>query len=242
MNVTVVVRCQTGRREKSYGRPHQLIGLKMPDQKDEPSKNDTYAPTVAVAALDLLGVKTLVSKDDSCLAAMNVLSKFVKNAASRWAYADEKSGKKHEKMYELDLYFGDSLYLFADSSRDIETQVQWLAIRVSTLVALGLWWTPRFLVRAGIAAGDLRKRVAKGDGGAHEIRIGTSMTRAHELQDAQEWIGGAIDPAAPFASETAKWTVEYPVPLKSSSTFVGSAVPLNWIWSNGSQEQIEREV
>ena len=143
---------------------------------------------------------------------MNVLSRFVRNASSARIYADAASGGVHDVMFTADVYFGDSVYLFADPYRDLQTQIQLLSYRVATLIALGLCFSPRFLVRAGIAVGDLRKRMAQGDGVPHEIRIGTSMTRAHRLQEAQNWIGGAVAAGTRLHGESC--AVQYPVPLK----------------------------
>jgi hypothetical protein len=204
--------------------------------------NDSYFPTVAVAALDLLGVEALVSKADQGVSAMNVLSRFVRNASTRGVYNTESLVERHDVMYDFDVFFGDALYLFADPARDLETQVQWLLLRVATLVGLGLWSTPRFLVRGAIAVGDLRKRVAQGDNTPHEIRIGTSMITAHHLQEGQDWIGAAVDPGAPLNAEARKWTIACRVPLKVGCHLNGTPVAANWVWSNGTLEQVQRHV
>jgi hypothetical protein len=72
-----------------------------------------------------------------------------------------------------------------------------------------------------------------------DIRIGTSMARAHQLEQTQEWIGGALDAGVPRNSMTAKWTIEYPVPLKSSWPLLEPRVAVNWIGPNCSRQEIE---
>jgi hypothetical protein len=211
---------------------------------DRLRSNDHYVPTIAAAAVDILGVQRLASKLDGSLAAINVLSKFVRNA-SPWLLSSPSTelASRHTKMYDVEVYFGDSLYLFADQSIILEEQILNLTIRVATLVAVGLLvGAPRFLVRGGIAIGDLRKRLITRDGVDREIRIGTSMTRAHQLQECQDWIGGAIDGTAPRNSETSRWTFGYPAPLKKSCDLDAVPVPLNWIWKDGTPEGIENKL
>ncbi|MBI3895598.1 MAG: YqgE/AlgH family protein [Acidobacteria bacterium] len=206
-------------------------------------KRDTdgiYVPIVAVAAIDILGVKQLLLKPDCSLSAMKVLSKFVLNASSPEIFKDSNVSEKVDQMFEKDLYFGDSVYLFAASSLDPEIQIQWLVIRVATLIALGLWKEPRFLVRAGIAIGDLRKRVVKGGGSPHEIRIGSSMLKAHQLQECQNWVGAVVDAAVPQTPEVANWTFDYSVPVKPGCD--GLPLPLNWIWENSLDGEVESEL
>jgi hypothetical protein len=205
----------------------------------DPSINDSYFPEIAVAALDILGLQEFVAKNDNSLSAMNVLSRFVRNASSGRIYNAALSGV-HDLMFTADVYFGDSIYLFADPSRDLQTQIQLLSYRTATLIALGVCFSPRFLVRAGIAVGDLRKRVAQGDGAPHEIRIGTSMTRAHQLQEGQDWIGGAIAAEAGLHGEMC--AIEYPVPLKPKAKSLRTRLALNWLWRNGTPAEVECEV
>jgi hypothetical protein len=173
---------------------------------------------------------------------MDVLALFVRNASVRGVYDDHDLGHRHERMYDVDLYFGDSVYLFADASRRIEDQIQWLLVRVATLVGLGLWSAPRFLVRGAIATGDLRKRLVRTEGPAREIRIGTSMTAAHRLQEAQDWIGAAVDAEAPLNAEATKWTASSEVPLKPCFKVARIPVAVNWVWSNGTLEQTLQDV
>ncbi len=200
---------------------------------------DTYYPAIAVAALDLLGVRALVSRSDCALTAMDVLSRFVRNASTRGVYNTETLHDRHDFMFDVDVFFGDSLYLFADPSRDIETQVHGLLLRVSTLIGIGLWTSPRFLVRGAIAVGDLRKRLAQGDSVSHEIRIGTSMINAHQLQEGQDWIGAAVHPDTPLNAEARKWTTTNEVPLKPGFRLEGTPVAVNWVWSKGTPEEVE---
>jgi hypothetical protein len=100
---------------------------------------DTYVPTVAVAAVDILGLQGLLSKPDQCLSAMNALGLFVANASSGGLYGSPDLRGKREDMYELDHYFGDSVYLFGDAKLELDVQVHRLSIKVATLIRLGLW-------------------------------------------------------------------------------------------------------
>src|SRR3954471_15018990 len=83
-------------------------------------------------------------------------------------------------LFDHGSYFGDTIYLFADPSRPITEQAEDMAGKVCSLIGLGLLHSSvPFLVRAGIAAGHLHERVAKGDGTLNVIRIGTAMVKAH---------------------------------------------------------------
>jgi hypothetical protein len=194
-------------------------------------------PIIAVAAVDILGVQGLVAKADQCLSAINAIGKLVKNASERRLFGPSQNP---ELMFDFDHYFGDSVYLFADPNLELHVQVQRLLIRVATLITAGLLWgETRFLVRAALAIGDLRKRVVSSEREAREVRIGTSMVRAHQLQEAQDWIGAAVDAAVPCNLETAKWTIQFPVPLKPSAVVSAPPIALNWIGANCSRARIE---
>lgn len=192
-----------------------------------PSTSDQYYPRIAVAALDILGFSKLVEKGDESLVAMDTIAKFVRNASSSRLYSDPILGGNDDYMFRASVYFGDSVYLFGDPMRELDDQVAGLCMRVATLLFAGLL-EPRLLVRGAIAVGDLRIRSVQGDGESHKIRIGTSMTRAHKLENAQEWIGAAVDRRAPRNDIANGWTACYEVPLKPNSK-MRSPVALNWI-------------
>lgn len=102
-------------------------------------------------------------------------------------------------------------------------------MRVATLIAVGLFGDTGFLVRAAIAIGDLRTKLVQTERGLREIRIGTSMVRAHRLEASQGWVGAAIAPDAPLDSETLSWTVSYAVPLHKSIADLATDRAVNWI-------------
>ena len=50
--------------------------------------NERYIPTIAVAAVDILGVKKLLKRRDDCVSAMKALEFFVKNSSVSDYYKD----------------------------------------------------------------------------------------------------------------------------------------------------------
>jgi hypothetical protein len=199
---------------------------------------EVYVPILAVAAVDLLGISKLVEKTEQSTSAMNAIAKFARNASARDIYVDPTFVTKHQEMYAIDDYFGDAVYLFGDPNLDLDEQIRLLVIRVATLILLGLCGENRFLVRASIATGDLRRKSLRTERGVREIRIGSSMVKALHLQEDQNWIGGAVDASAPINEETRKWLLEYPVPLKRAVT-QQPPLAVNWVASSISRQQVE---
>jgi hypothetical protein len=117
-----------------------------------------------------------------------------------------------------------------------------LLARVSTLVWLGLLEDVRFLARAGIASGDLRIKTLVAPGGAREIRIGSAMVRAFELERTQAWVGGAIGSSLRCDDETLRWTVNYPVPFAEGYRSSDRPLALNWLCSGKPLHQLAREL
>ena len=85
-------------------------------------------------------------------------------------------------MYDSAIAFGDTSYLFGDPAQPIEEQARNLALKVASLFHVGLFIsrTP-FLLRAGIATGDLRTEVVDTQQGPVPVHMGTALEigRAH---------------------------------------------------------------
>lgn len=193
------------------------------------SVDERYLPLVAVAAVDILGVKMLLSKEDECMSAMRAIEFFVKNSSMCDYYEDFLFDRKAGTFYEFEQYFGDSVYFFADTGLAVGTQVDRLTAKCALIIATGL--ISGFLVRAGIAVGDLRvKSIELWGNQKREVRIGTSMLRAHMLQESQEWIGGAVESKYPPAYNDMN-RFRYHVPVKENSKFCQSELEaVNWVY------------
>jgi hypothetical protein len=197
---------------------------------------DRYVTQIAAASLDILGVRKLLGRDDQAVSAIDAVTRFVGNATSSGVYREPHPGSKLRDLFDADLYFGDSVYLFADPARPIQSQVEDLVMKVAPLITLGIQQDPVFLVRAGIAVGDLRTRVVRNERGQREIRLGTAMLHAHVLETSQIWVGGAI--AEGLLGTAIHGTVAYPVPLRSG-TDADSRLALNWIAWGWTLEKLE---
>lgn len=201
----------------------------MPDDK-----SGEYYPCVSVAAVDILAMKTLLNKPDKCESAMKALELLVKNASVNDFYPDEHFKVKAGSMYEFGDYFADSVYFFGDTKQDMSNQVDLLCVKCASLIAGGIAFG--FLIRAGIAVGDLRiKKIQLSNGNYHEIRIGTSMARAHILQESQEWIGGAVESEFQHMPNDIN-RVPYDVPInkekatKSGIILSSQLEAVNWVY------------
>ena len=183
---------------------------------------DHYYANIAVAAVDICGMKVLVNKGDYCVSAMKALENLVMNASTSMAYAELPNKPPALKMYEIGHYFGDSVYFFPDPVQPIKEQIDLLSTKCAALIATG--FHVGFLVRVGIAVGDLRiKQITLPEGEKREIKIGSSMAKAHTLQDLQDWVGGAVLSEFPAALPEIN-RLKYEVPLKDS----GYSFPLLW--------------
>ena len=195
-------------------------------------EEEQYLPKVAVAAVDLLGMKALLGKEDKATSAMTALVGLRKNSADSRYYKDKALKSLAGTLYEIEEYFSDSVYFFADANIDVGIQVDRLAVKCASLIAVGLLLYPRgFLVRAGIAVGDLRKKLVQPpQKEPQEIRIGTGMARAHMLQECQEWLGGAVEAEiAPAPKEINR--IKYKVPIKDNADFQQCELEaVNWVY------------
>jgi hypothetical protein len=106
------------------------------------------------------------------------------------------------------------------------TQMDRLTIGCVSLLAIGI--ASGFIARAGISVGDLRRKVTDlGQGIKRDLRIGTCMVRAHQLQECQIWIGGAVETALPSRD---CYRFEYEVPVKHDSEYEGHKLQaINWV-------------
>lgn len=189
---------------------------------------ENYFPSVAVAAVDILGMKNMLKSEDECISASLMLAKFVEEASINEYYRDESLNKSLGKLYEDAIYFADSVYLFANPKTDIHKQIDLLIKTCSSLITKGL--NNGYLLRIGIATGDLRlSKVRLFDDREVILRVGNSMVKAHILQESQEWIGGAVDFRFPVNSKS-YFRIDYNVPIKKKSEYFGKKlVALNWV-------------
>jgi hypothetical protein len=160
---------------------------------------------------------------------MKALENLVMNASTSMAYAELPNKPPALKMYEIGHYFGDSVYFFPDPVQPIKEQIDLLSTKCAALIATG--FHVGFLVRVGIAVGDLRiKQITLPEGEKREIKIGSSMAKAHTLQDLQDWVGGAVLSEFPAALPEIN-RLKYEVPLKDSGySFSSTLEALNWVY------------
>jgi hypothetical protein len=175
--------------------------------------SERYFDSIVVAAVDVLGMRRLVSRGDACAEAMAALRNFVWNALESRMFYEPDETRLAGRTHQIGMYFGDAVYLFGDPSDSPKLQLMKLTAKVASLIWWGLRGPARFLVRVGIGAGNLRTKTVTVAGISHEIRIGSAMLRAYELEKNQDWVGGAVDGGVAALDSKHEWTVDYPVPL-----------------------------
>jgi len=203
------------------------------EEKGQMTDDRTHDPVVA-AALDVLGVRALLEQDLTALAAANACDGLVGTVLeARYAYTAPDPKSDSIELYERGTYFGDSMYLFGDPSEPEQKQSAHLIV----VCAMGIWsgiyasisdHRKSYAPRVGICRGNLRWREIRTSKHRLTVPIGTSMARAHLLQESQDWVGGAV--SSEVAVSDQQYVVEYPVPLKSGGRWwAGSAQALNWV-------------
>lgn len=193
---------------------------------------DEYHDRIVVASMDILGMANRVESDEDATTAAADLDIFLKNAQAPYHYRYDKPSVDSPvgRLYSRALHFGDSIYLFGDPEKSLSEQATLLLGKSAVLIALGVksWIEKRdkyFLLRVGIAVGNIRWRSFRWFDDVIEFPIGTALTRAHRIQEAQEWIGGAID--RQLHSSYDHYRLEFAVPLKTAGESEVDAV--NWV-------------
>lgn len=197
---------------------------------DYVTDEDEYHEQIVVASIDILGMARRVESDDDATTAAGDLDIFLKNAAVPYHYDKPSFDSPTGRLYSRALHFGDSIYLFAEPEKSISQQATSLLVKSAMLIVMGVksWIEERenyFLLRVGIAVGNVRWRRFRWFGELIEFPIGTALTRAHRIQEAQEWIGGAID--RQLQSSDDRYRLECAVPLKTARRSEMDAV--NWV-------------
>ena len=195
---------------------------------------EKYYDQIVAASVDLLGMQHLLSHDDQAVSAMNALATLIVNTNSPKAYSETKPPIH---LYSGRVYFGDSVYLFADPDLNIAKQAHYLNMACAALLSNApvLKKGAGFLIRAGIGIGNLRIRILEHYGEKRELMIGRSMANAHRIEESQQWIGGAIAKEIP-ADPVERYRVAYSVPMKTNA----KVDAINWV--KLASENCERSV
>jgi len=162
------------------------------------AEHDTFHEEIAVASIDLLGVSSLLKEDSNATIAMNACEGLVGQVVvGQHAYEHRVGDSLHIELFDRGMYFGDSIYLFADPTDPLDQQVEKLLPLVATVIWVGLFSQirqekKRFLARAGIAVGNLRIRTIPATPTGNVFPMGTAMSNAHQIESSQAWIGGAL--------------------------------------------------
>lgn len=158
-----------------------------------PHNDKGYHEEVVVATIDILGMKEILESNDKLNHATKIIGQINASMNMNRFYMNPKDGKKYPNWYEQQ--FGDSIYLIGDPKLPVEKQTRGIVFGVAHLIAFGIFGYEiigrNFLLRCGIARGNLRTAQWKINDSQGEIFIGNSMSRANNLEKNQDWIGGA---------------------------------------------------
>jgi hypothetical protein len=120
-------------------------------------------------------------------------------------------------------WFSDTVLIYGvdseeDSSRRVLETAGWLLF--TAVVARG----PQF--RVGVDYGEL---YADSD---NSLFVGRALVKAHKLEQAQDWMGGALTPdAATQVNPTygqASWVCPYDIPMKRDAETSHGGLAINW--------------
>jgi len=193
---------------------------------------------IVVASLDVLGMGKILDSKEGSKKALHILNHIFQNTVDNFAY--KISDDKPIPTFGYAVKFGDSIYLIGDPNQSIEEQTSHLILRVSGLIMMGVYrCDTRFLLRAGIARGDLIDVVLGVTGKppnhvknvTERVIIGNSMSHANYLEECQLWIGGAVSGDLDCKS-CMNYLVKYDIPLDPEKKIPKSFKPkyaINWL-------------
>jgi|GEM_PF-5991411 len=201
--------------------------------ENTPDTEQRYYPDVIAASIDILGFGRLIELDSE--RAFRAAAWLVGNVLLDKAVRADGGGPDIS-LYERSAYFGDSCYLFGDTGADLRDQATCLAAKCASLLYVGLsgGYSPSKLLvplRIGIARGDLRVGTIRVGERRQELRIGSAMLKAHRLQEAQVWLGGAVAlDVPPPSSNSDDFRLSYSVPRHQArwQRWMDSCSALNW--------------
>lgn len=179
--------------------------------------NSGYYPEVIAAAVDIIGMKNLLKKDDKLENVTKIIGQLCGNIDNN------PKLKIHWRQ------FGDSAYLIGNPKDKLNDQLIKLSLSVASLTALGIFGENligrNFLLRSGISKGDLSS--AQWDMKKDPFFMGNSMANAYILKDSQEWFGCCIAKDIDCNNIQSEYIIKYDeIPLKDGK-YQGYAI--NWI-------------
>jgi len=174
-----------------------------------------------VAYADILGFKSLLREDslEAVVAKVRALLAGVSEVNVPWLQV-RKAGENFDGEWTKSegawrptfFHFSDALILWSDILVDFNDLFRFTAGHmfghaVAQLVTRA--FVSRIPLRVGIAFGDMFIDAANG------IIVGEPLVHAYELEQAQEWVGGAFHSSVPREHvHSSGSAVEYAVPLK----------------------------
>ena len=146
---------------------------------------------VVVSAIDLLGFSKQ-TREDPCGALRSI--ELLRESSEEYSVqlAQEFDYLSQETVSKPDInpsgeYFGDSIFFYGNPEAPIRKQVSVLLILTCHIILKGML-KRQYLARAGIATGNLLIKEKE----ESKIVIGMAILNAHQLEENQNWIGGAI--------------------------------------------------
>lgn len=196
-----------------------------------------YIENIVVGAIDILGIGSILESNKGTQRAMKILTNIWVNASDPHVYMTPDLNTERKRVFWGSLKFGDSIYIFGNREDTIKEQTNWLISRIMVLMVFGLYKFNVFL-RCGIAKGDLMINTIDIINPPQHLKeysenifIGSSMSRAHILEENQKWMGCAI--LGDLESDKySRYLVEYDIPLKNKEIFKEPYTPkyaINWI-------------
>ncbi|MER0216796.1 MAG: hypothetical protein DU481_11565 [Nitrosomonas sp.] len=157
-----------------------------------------YYEKIVVASFDILGFKKRIMVDSKDAA--TILANLIKNAYFGNSFYSKEvnlNDPESEKYKISDFYgkmerYSDSMFLYGDPQKSIEDQFTLMTAMAAKTIALGFNCKSPYAVRCGIAVGDLHEISLNEYGKTISVFTGTSVLKAYEIEQEQNWAGGAI--------------------------------------------------
>lgn len=170
--------------------------------------NSGYYSEVIVAAVDIMGIKNLLTKNDKLNTATKIIGQLCGNI------------NNNPQLLIQWKQFGDSAYLIANPNDPLDTQLSKIAFSVANLTGFGMFAyelniCDNFLLRSGISKGDLKTAQWTLGQSQGNLFIGNSMAKAFKLERAQNWFGACIDFEIDCSNLKNNFIIEYDeIPIK----------------------------
>lgn len=201
---------------------------------------DEYNERVVVGAVDVIGIRNIVEMGNSN-ESVDILSVLYRNCIEGALYGDPTFTKPpKERIFAISEGFGDSLYLFGNPKEEPKVQADKMIPFIGGLIAYGFMIFKirklRCRLRVGIAVGEvfhrgiIYKDPFTGEKLIKNIRMGKALIDAHNIEECQSWIGGAVSEEVKKICDSGnEYLIDYKIPTSTTERYSTLRWAINWV-------------